>query len=86
MFTVDLSRKRPFEVDGKNFSSKDYCLKHYFKPIFCEIIIIYLSIFFLVNFGLCIFAGGDAEIAAKRQVAERKLSSSFTISINGKRN
>jgi len=72
--TLDLSRKRPFEVDGKNFSSKDYCLKHHVKPIFCEMIIVYFSICYLVNFVLCVFAGGDAEIAAKRQATEGKLS------------
>ena len=85
MSTLDLSRKRPFEVDGKNFSSKDYCLKHHVKPIFCEMIIVYFGICFLVNFGLYVFAGGDAEIAAKRQATEGKVSYSFTTSINRKR-
>ena len=86
MSTLDLNRKRPFEVDGKNFSSKDDCLKHHVKPIFCEMIIVYLSICFLVNFGLFVFAGGDAEIPAKRQAVEGKLSYSFATSINRKRN
>lgn len=49
-------------------------------------IIVYFGICFLVNFGLYVFAGGDAEIAAKRQATEGKVSYSFTTSINRKRN